>query len=40
MFETSKKEFSNAPIYEPKELQNVFKIKKQGLIFFKVTYKD
>ena len=34
LFVTSKNEFSNSPIYEFKVLQNVFKVKKQGLKFF------
>ena len=34
LFVTSKNEFSNSPIHEFKVLQNVFKIKKQGLKCF------
>ena len=34
LFVTSKNEFSNSPIHEFKVLQNVYKIKKQGLKCF------
>ena len=34
LFVTSKKELSNSPIHEFEVLQNVFKIKKQGLKCF------
>ena len=41
LFVTSKNEFFNSPILEFKVLQNVFKIKKQGLnCFFKVINKN
>ena len=37
LFVTSKNETTNSPIHEFKVLQNVFKMKKQGLkCFFKV----
>ena len=43
LFVTSKNEttveVSNSPIHELKVLQHVFKIKKQGLFFFKVIDK-
>ena len=40
LFVTSKNEFSNSPNHEFKVLQNVFKIKRQGLRFFKVINKN
>ena len=39
LFVTSKYETTNSPIHEFKALQNVFKMKKQGLKFLKVINK-